>query len=104
MKQLLTWCSASLMALLVVACGGEDSGAPSQANQGGGAGTPTIVSLQVTPAQGRIPAGFEQQFIAQATLSDGTVKDVTADARVSWSSSDTQHHVKNRCILSVLIV
>ncbi|MNQ58240.1 Bacterial Ig-like domain (group 2) [compost metagenome] len=76
------------MALLMVACGGEDSGAPSQPGQGGGAGTPSIVSLQVTPAQGHIPVGFEQQFTAEATMSDGTVKDVTADARLSWSSGD----------------
>lgn len=63
MKIILTWCSASLMPLVVVACGGEDHGAPSQPDQGNGPGSPTIVSLQVTPAQGQIPAGFEQQFL-----------------------------------------
>jgi uncharacterized protein YjdB len=73
----------SLLALIVAACGGDD-GAASQPNPV----TPTIVSLQVTPAQGHIPLGFEQQFIAQATMSDGTVKDVTADARLSWGSSN----------------
>lgn len=87
MKKLLAWCCTSLMALLMVACGSEDSGAPSQPDQGGGAGTPSIVSLQVTPAQSYIPVGFERQFTAQATMSDGSVKDVTTDACLSWISS-----------------
>lgn len=89
MKKMLTWCSATLMALSLVACGGEDSGAPSQSNgEDNGGNTAVITELQVTPANSRIPAGFEQQLTAQAHMSDGTVSDVTTNPSVSWSSSD----------------
>ena len=86
MKKLFMWCCSTLMALLLVACGGEDSGAPSQPDQGDN--SPTIVTLQLTPAKSRIPVGFEQKFIAQAKMSDGSVQDVTDHSALSWSSSD----------------
>lgn len=78
MKKLFLWCAVSLTALLNMAC--SDNSSHTEA--------PSFVSLQVTPAQGRIPVGFEQQFIAQATLSDGSVIDVTRDPRLSWKISD----------------
>ncbi|MGL4544647.1 MAG: Ig-like domain-containing protein, partial [Plesiomonas sp.] len=46
--------------------------------------------LQVTPVASSIPVGLSEQLIAQATLSDGRVLDVTSDAALSWSSSNTQ--------------
>ena len=91
MNRLRTWCSSLLlpllMASLLVACGSEDGGAPLQSDQEGGAGV-TIQSLQVTPAQRRIPVALEQQFIALATLSDGSVRNVTLDSALHWSSGN----------------
>jgi uncharacterized protein YjdB len=89
MRLLLTWCCTSLMTLLVMSCGGENSSAPSQPDQSGGVGNPSMLSLQVTPTQDRIPIGFEQQFTALATMSDGSVQDVTTDTRLNWTSSDS---------------
>lgn len=72
------------MALLLGSCGGEDSGAPSQLDSANG----NIIKLQVTPANSRIPVGFEQQLVAQALTSDGTAIDVTTNPSMTWSSSD----------------
>lgn len=47
-----------------------------------------ITALQVTPANSRIPVGFERQLTVLAHMSDGSVFDVTDDHNVSWSSSD----------------
>ncbi|PJG60475.1 Ig-like domain-containing protein, partial [Aeromonas cavernicola] len=44
--------------------------------------------MQVTPVITTIPVGFSQHFIAIATLSDGTTKDVTNDTSLTWTSSD----------------
>ncbi|MBV7436888.1 Ig-like domain-containing protein [Aeromonas sp. sif2416] len=48
-----------------------------------------MVSLQITPPQGRIPVTLTQQYVAQAVLSDGKVQDVTALGDVQWRSSDS---------------
>ncbi|MBV7436889.1 Ig-like domain-containing protein [Aeromonas sp. sif2416] len=48
-----------------------------------------MVSLQITPPQGRIPVALTQQYMAQAVLSDGKVQDVTALGDVQWRSSDS---------------
>lgn len=77
----------SLLAMVLTACGGEDSGLPSQGGGDGGT-VPTIVSLQVTPATATVPVGLGQQYLAEALLNDGTVIDVTENPAVSWSSSD----------------
>ncbi|TDM51975.1 beta strand repeat-containing protein [Aliivibrio fischeri] len=45
-----------------------------------------IRALQITPAVQSIPKGNQQQYIAIATYSDNSTKDVTS--RVSWNSSD----------------
>ncbi len=45
------------------------------------------VSLAVTPLAASVAKGLTQQFVAVASLSDGTTRDVTTAA--SWSSSDT---------------
>lgn len=75
------------LALLLEGCGGENSGGPSQSD---GADAPTtIIALQVTPDNSRIPIGFEQQMVATVIMSDGSVTDVTNDPKVTWSSSDT---------------
>ncbi|PJG60795.1 beta strand repeat-containing protein [Aeromonas cavernicola] len=53
--------------------------------------TPAIVTvLQLTPVASSIPVGLSEQLVAQATLSDGRVLDVTLDDALSWSSSNTQ--------------
>ncbi|WP_051435595.1 beta strand repeat-containing protein [Shewanella fidelis] len=49
----------------------------------------TVTSLQVTPANTSIAAGLEQAFTAQALMSDSSVLDVTSNAALSWSSSDS---------------
>jgi len=87
MKRFLSWYSALLMALLLAACGGEDGGAPSQSAKGGGTGE-FIKSLALTPAQGSVPIALGQQFIALATMSDGSVRDITNDAVLHWSTSN----------------
>ncbi len=45
-------------------------------------------ALQLTPATAKVPTGFEQQFTATVTLSDGSALEVTDKASLSWSSSD----------------
>jgi uncharacterized protein YjdB len=47
--------------------------------------TPTLVSIQVTPANPSVMLGATQQFTATGTYSDGTTKDITILA--TWSSS-----------------
>jgi hypothetical protein len=44
-----------------------------------------LVSIAVSPASASIPSGTSQQFTATATMSDGSMQDVTAVA--SWNSS-----------------
>lgn len=63
---------------------------PVPSGSGGGHGTDTaqVTSLQVTPSESRIPAGLQQQLIAQVTLSDGSTAEAAADVTVNWSSSD----------------
>lgn len=87
MKQLFMWICASMTALLLAACGGGDDDSSSQPESGSGA--TAMVSLQVTPPQGRIPVALELQYVAQALMSDGKVQDVTALGDVQWRSSDS---------------
>ncbi len=47
-----------------------------------------VTALTVTPKVAQTPVGIEVQYRAEATLSDGSVLDVTEDDAVSWSSSD----------------
>src|SRR5215467_9134669 len=49
--------------------------------------TPTISSIQVSPASMAIGVGRSQQFQASAHMSDGSTKDVTSS--VNWGSSDS---------------
>ena len=42
-----------------------------------GGGTPTLVSIAVTPANPSIPGGVARQFTATGTYSDGTSHDIT---------------------------
>ncbi len=46
-------------------------------------------ALQVTPKSATIAKGLTQAYVAQAVMSDGQVLDVTTNANISWSSSDT---------------
>jgi len=49
---------------------------------------PTLVSIEVTPADSQIPAlGQTQQFTATGTYSDDSTADITGS--VTWSSTDT---------------
>ncbi len=48
---------------------------------------PLVRSLAVTPASPSLRAGSSQQFIATATMTDGTLQDITSSA--AWSSSST---------------
>ncbi|MFM5855318.1 Ig-like domain-containing protein [Aeromonas rivipollensis] len=87
MKQLFMWICASMVALLLAACGGGDDDSSSQPESGSGA--TSMVSLQVTPPQGRIPVALGLQYVAQAVMSDGKVQDVTALGDLQWRSSDS---------------
>lgn len=44
-----------------------------------------LTSIAVTPASAKLPAGFQKQFMATGTFTDGTTGDVTKD--VTWLSS-----------------
>lgn len=76
-----------MVALLLAACGGGDDDSSSQPESGSGA--TSMVSLQVTPPQGRIPVALGLQYVAQAVMSDGKVQDVTALGDLQWRSSDS---------------
>ncbi len=60
-----------------------------------------VTALVVTPTAPALPAGRSQQLTAVATLSDGSVRDVTSDPSLSWVSNDTSiATVSNRGLLS----
>ena len=65
-----------------VGCGGSSS-------SGGGTTTPTLVSIQVTPATPSIIVKGTQQFAATGTYSDGTTKSLSANWLSSASSVAT---------------
>ncbi len=46
------------------------------------------IGLQITPASSAVAAGLTQSFIATTQMSDGSTRDVTNDAALSWSSSN----------------
>ncbi|WP_318409224.1 Ig-like domain-containing protein [Photobacterium leiognathi] len=48
----------------------------------------TVVDLKVMPPQASVPAGYSQQFYADAILSDGRVLDVTSEDVLSWKMND----------------
>lgn len=77
-------CTGLLFILAMLA--GCSSGG-SQSNPPSSSSTPTVSSIQVSPASMSIGMGAQQQFMATAHLSDGTSKDVTGAAQ--WSSSDS---------------
>lgn len=85
---LIKLCFLSLLTMVLTACGGEGGGLPSQGGGDGGETVPAIVSLQVTPATATVPVGFEQQYLAEVLLDDGSVLDVTSNPSLNWSSSD----------------
>jgi uncharacterized protein YjdB len=53
---------------------------------GGCSSTPSLSSIEVTPATTSIAVGASQQFTATGKYSDDSTKDISAD--VTWSSSD----------------
>jgi uncharacterized protein YjdB len=72
--------------LVLTACGG---GGGSTSNSTGGTPdpvTPTLSSLQISPARISVAPGASQQFKATGSYSDGSSKDLTAT--VQWNSSD----------------
>jgi uncharacterized protein YjdB len=79
--QPLLWFYALLITALMAGCGGGDQG------RGPILGLPAadLVSVAVTPATATIPTNGMQQFVATATYSDGTSRDVTASS--SWTSA-----------------
>jgi hypothetical protein len=69
----------------LTACGGGSKRAPFSAQTP--ASTPTMVSLQISPASPTMAVGGKQQLTATGAYSDGSTKDMTASA--SWASSNT---------------
>jgi hypothetical protein len=49
----------------------------------------TLSAIEVAPNKPTIAAGTTQQFTATGTFSDGTSRDVSHDASISWKSSNT---------------
>ena len=74
--------------VVTITASGSHNGTPYSATAELTVTTVTVESLQVTPEMQSIPAGLTHQFTATATLSDGSVIDVTSQAALSWSSSD----------------
>ena len=64
----------------VSACAGSVCGSTTLA-----VGSPALVSIAVTPANGTVPAGFSIQLDAMGTYSDGSTQDLTSS--VTWTSS-----------------
>ena len=56
-------------------------------NGGGGTSSPSLQSIQVSPANSSAPLGRTQQFTATGILSNGSTQDLTST--VTWSSSAT---------------
>lgn len=75
------------MALFLGGCGSEHSNASFHSDHDQRS---SVTELRVTPTSSRIPAGLEQQLVARAHLSDGTVSDITVHPGVIWSSSDAR--------------
>ncbi len=66
---------------LLAACGGGDGGRDPIL----GVDAAALSSVSVTPAQGAVPIGGIQQYIATATYADGASRDVTTSA--AWASA-----------------
>jgi len=72
--------------LIMTACGG---GGGSSTNNSGGTPTPvtpTLASLQISPARISLAPGGSQQFKATGNYSDGSSRNLTSS--VQWSTSD----------------
>jgi len=65
---------ALILASLLTACSGGNS-------------SPSLTSIQVTPASPSVAAGLTQQFAATGTYSNNTTQDLTSTA--TWSSSNS---------------
>ena len=85
-SRFLPWLTALLLTALVAGCAGGDGGrdpilgSPSLGLAG-------VVSVAVTPATTSIPVGATRAFVATATYTDGSSRDVTASS--SWTSGTT---------------
>lgn len=80
-KKLLT---LSLSALMLAACHGNDSQAPTEP-------TPpdmdiSIQSLSINPAEASVPIGFEQSYSVLATMTNGELVDVTRNPALRFLS------------------
>lgn len=73
------------MALFLGGCGSEHSNVSFHSDHDHRS---SVIELRVTPTSNRIPAGLEQQLVARAHMSDGTIANVTAHPKVIWDSSD----------------
>jgi hypothetical protein len=79
-RQRFVGCLIALMSASLSACTSRSSGALSPSS--------VVPSVQITNWEGlqRVPVGWTTPLMAQASFTDGTTRDVTADA--AWSSSD----------------
>lgn len=77
----LAWFMALLFSGLLAACGGGSS----QEVAPPSAPVPTVVSVAVTPTTASIPTNGVQAFVAVATFSDGSTRDVSATA--NWTTA-----------------
>ncbi len=75
------WLGALLVSAALSACGGGDQGRSPIL----GVDAAPLTSVSVTPAQGAVPVGAIQQYVATATYADGASRDVTTTS--AWSSA-----------------
>lgn len=84
-----SWLGTLLVSFVLAACGSGDQGRDPIL----GVDAAQLTTVSVTPAQGSVPIGGAQQFVATATYSDGSSRDVTTGS--AWSSATTANATIN---------
>lgn len=57
--------------------------------------SPMLVSIAVTPMNASLPIGFQQQYVAIGSYSDGSTQDLTFDPSLTWISDGPSAFISN---------
>src|SRR3989442_5196080 len=79
------WLVFLLVGCMLGGCKGGGGNNGGGNNGGGGTSSPSLQSIQVSPANSSVPLGRTQQFTATGMLSNGSTQDLASS--VAWSSS-----------------